>query len=220
VAALGVAVVALLLMFLLRDVVRQALAPPITYAAWLVGLVLQSIPQSTTWALLVAVGVIVAWRSLGIARVLAGLRRKDGPPILADSTPQSTLAARRADLARLHESRYAREKMAFEMRGLLVQVLAQRERQSSSEIERRIRTRELPVPAEVRDLVLDWQNWLAGPDVAPPTRLQRFIDRLMYTQFARESRTAFSPAEARLSRVLDYLDRLSELSARKEERKK
>jgi hypothetical protein len=211
-AGIIVIVAALVLMVVLRDFVRQAIVLPLSYVAWLAGLVLNSFPQSTYWAILLAVSILVAWKSLGVPRRLFFQRKVT--PIIAESRVLSLLAARQVQFAQLNESVFARERTAFELRALVVKVLAYQERQSSSEIEQRIRTGTLATPPEIHALLMDWQSWLADEPANP---WERRLGRWHWLRQVRQLRWRFgpgsqqisnqpSPFERKLARAISYME--------------
>jgi hypothetical protein len=210
-AGIVVIVAALGLMFVLRDFVRQAIVLPLSYIAWLAGLVLNSLPQATYWALLLAAAILVAWKSLGAPRRLFYQRKVT--PIIADSRVMSLLAARQAQLAQLNLSVFARERTAFELRALVVKLLAYQERQSSSEIEQRIRAGTLETPPEIHALLTDWQSWLADEPANPWERrlgrwrwLRQLRWRMSPGRQQISNQPQPSPFERKLARAIEYME--------------
>lgn len=202
-AALATAAVALGL----RDFVSQAIVQPVAYIAWLAGLILRSIPQSLFWGVVVAVAVLAAWHNLGSARVALLSRRPPHAPIVADQPDRSILAAMFDDLARLRDSAFAREKVAFELRGLLVKLLAHREREPAAQIERRIRDGSLEAPPEIRALLTDWQHWLSGPPANPwARRWQQVLVRLGLVR--PDLRGPLVSCEERLAALIAYMEQI------------
>jgi hypothetical protein len=57
----------LLLILWLRDFVRETILIPFSYALWLGGIFLRSTPQFVFWGILLAIGLILAVRSLWVA---------------------------------------------------------------------------------------------------------------------------------------------------------
>jgi hypothetical protein len=119
---------------------------------------------------MVAAVVVVALRSLAASRASSSADAQPAgqTPFIVAPKPGMTLLELRVDqIAHLDTSSFAREKIAFELRGLVLQVLAYREHQSAGEIDRRIRGGSMEVPPHIRNLVVDWQTWLS---VAPTAR--------------------------------------------------
>ncbi len=210
-AAVLLAVVAVGVVALgLRNFVREVVVQPVAYIAWYVGLVIRSIPQSAFWGLLVAVAVLAAWRSLGPARIRFAQRRARGP-VIPDQPDRSRLAAVYADLARMRESGFAREKVAFDLRALMVRALAYRESEPVERVERRIRDGTLEVPPDIRMLLTDWQHWLAGPPGGPLARGWRRVLALLDAQRSRDTSDAgasYETREARLTAAIAYMEQI------------
>jgi hypothetical protein len=186
----------------LRDVLRDAIVTPLAYVAWLAGLVLGSIPQSTYWILLVVVGTAVAWRSLGGRRALFGRREK--AIVVPDSAAPSRLRSQLDLLSQLGTSAFARERAAFELRGLMVALLAHEERRSVEEIEQRVRNGSLAPPPEIRALLLDWQNWLAvEPERVVDSLWLRARRRFGVRQLPARQTAALN---AKITRAIDYME--------------
>ena len=196
IGGLALVLVALGLMLLLRDFVRQTITPPLAYLLWLFDLALRSVPQSVYWALIVAGVAVFALRSLAAGRARASADAPHVAPLvlaLAHRAPMSPLQQRVEQIAHLDTSAFAREKIAFELRALLLQVLAYRERQPAADIERRIRSGALDVPPHVRRLVVDWQSWLPGPP--PAHAVKRWLAFLRPARLAEKGRRGAGDAE-------------------------
>ena len=211
-AGIVVIIAALVLMLVVRDFVRQAIVVPLSYIAWLAGLVLNSFPQSTYWAILLAAGILVAWKSLGSPR--RWFLQRNATPIIAESPQLSLLAARQAQLAQINESAFAREKTANDLRELMVQVLAYQERQSSDDIEQRIRNGTLVVPPEIHALLTDWQHWFAAEPVTSwQERLRRLGRRFGLGRQPISSQPSQlsepSSYERKLARAIAYMETLT-----------
>lgn len=209
--ALGVTVLlgAVVLSLFVRDFVRQVIVLPVTYIAWLIDLVIRSIPQSAFWAVAVAVGILTAWRTLAARRAAL----TSTVPILAEQSDRSVFLSRLDYIVRMRESPFAREKLAFELRLLIIKLLVYRERLSESEIERQICTGEMVTPPEVHALLTDWQTWLNRPRVTLPRqmldrlwgRLRRMPDKVVQPDAA---------LERRLECAIDYMETLMSGSAK------
>ena len=209
-------IVTLSIALTLQGVVRQVLIPPLSYALWLVDLVIRSVAQSTFWTILVAAGFLIAVRSL------FGGWRKSVPirhvvPAAGDRPELSRLQQRLHDLQQLNESTFAREKVSFELRRITLDLLAYQERQDPAEIERRVRSGALTIPSEIRALLLSWQTWLDNPE-APmntlaggrkePFWLRLWSRWLLRRRNSRNRRQPGQPSlyEHKVARVIDYMD--------------
>ncbi len=176
--ALAIAALAatVLLAAYLRDIVRDVFAGPLGYTLYLAGLLLRSVPQALFLGVLIALGVVIAFSSLGARRDDPGL-----PPGRARPDPRhSRMRVWTYYLSQFGRSAYAREKMTLEMRALILSSLAVLERSTPVEIERRIINGSLDVPAEVADLALA-ERALASRSRAgspPRSRLPRALEEL------------------------------------------
>ena len=198
---------AVVLSLFVRDFVRQAIVVPVAYIVWLADLVIRSIPQSTFWAVAVVVVVLVAWRNIGSNRAALILRRPATVPILKEHSDRSVFSTRLEYIARMNDSPFAREKLAFELRLLLVKLLSHRERLSENEIERRIRVGELVAPPEAQILLTNWQTWLSVPNrVSPILQLARLWRRLWRLPIRATQPSA--AMEQRLLRAIEYMETL------------
>ncbi len=172
-AALAIAGLAstILLAAYLSDIVRNLLAGPLGYALYLAGLLLRSVPQALFLGALIALGVFIAFNSIGGRGDDPGL-----PPGRARPDHRhSRMRVWTYYLSQFGRSDYAQEKMTLEMRALILSSLAVLERSTPMEIERRIINGSLDAPAEVADLVLASRS-RAGS--APRSRLTRIAEEL------------------------------------------
>ncbi|MCL5996640.1 MAG: hypothetical protein M1546_11390 [Chloroflexi bacterium] len=209
-------IVTLLIALTVQGVVRQVIIPPLSYALWLADLVIRSVAQSTFWTILVAVGFLVAVRSL-FGGWRKGVLMRHVVPAVGDRPEPSRLQQRLHDLQQLNESTFAREKVSFELRRITLDLLAYQEHQDPAEIERRVRSGALTIPSEIRALLLSWQTWLADPEV-PAVPLpgghrgpfwQRLWPRwLLRRHNSRNRRQPGQPSlyERKVARVIDYMD--------------
>jgi len=199
--AIIVLVGAVVLSLFVRDFVRQVIVVPVTYIAWLIDLVIRSIPQSAFWAVAVAVGILTAWGTLAAGRAALILRRSATVPILTEQSDRSVFSTRLDYIARMHNSSFAREKLAFELRVLIVKLLAYRERLPETEIERKIRAGEITTPPEVHALLTHWNTWLNWPRTPLPwLRLNRVWGRL------RRMPQPDAAMERQLASVVGYIE--------------
>ena len=194
----------------LRDFVSQVIVQPVAYVLWLAGLILRSIPESMFWGLVVAIAVLAAWHNLGAARAALFARRRPAAPVTADQPDRSILASMFDDLARMRDSTFVREKVAFELRGLLVKLLAYREREPAAIIERRLRDGSLETPPEVSTLLADWQHWLSGPPAGPwARRWQQILIRLgLARPDPHGPLVSYEARDARLAEVIAYMEQI------------
>ena len=69
---------AVILVFVVEDFVRQVIVTPILYVSWFVALVLGSLPQWVFWVAFVVIALVIARKSM--ARDIAARRRAWAPP--------------------------------------------------------------------------------------------------------------------------------------------
>jgi hypothetical protein len=163
---------AMLIALAVQGMVREVVVPPLAYALWLADLVIRSVPQATFWTVLLAIGVYITLRGLvssGSGRRTAGGGSTTGyilkarkPEKAAEPPIPSRLEQCQLDMQRINESAFAREKVAFDLRQTVLDVLAYREHQEPAEIEWRVRTGSLDTPPEIRALLLSWPTWFEG----------------------------------------------------------
>lgn len=166
-AWLGVAVLSTLLIFSVLtlvawDFVRETIVVPLTYLIWLGGLILNSIPQEVY-----LIGLIIAAAAIAL-NTLNRLRRKPASTRLTG--PRAGDASRYRLWLRLWatapHSEYTRVELARETRQLIVSVLAYQEGLTPPEVERKIVSGALPVPAAVSQLFRE-RDLLSTPQPAP-----------------------------------------------------
>jgi hypothetical protein len=215
---LGLALASAVLALFMRDLVREYVVVPVSYVAWLVDLVINSIPQSTYWALLVAIAALVAWRAILLP--LRGRGHAEGEPSVARWVERSHLVERQSLLARMDESRFARERIAFELRALVVRQIAFQDHQSVDEVEKRVRAgtlaEALALPDEVMTLLSDWQHWMVDKPTNPWVRRLQAIGRRLTPRREPGSGTSTptsTPYLRQVAQVTNYLEKQLALSA-------
>ncbi len=139
-AALSIGVLALAF----RDVVREAIVIPIAYAAWVVGLLIDSLPQIIPWLIVLAIGLVIALASL-IARPKPARAAGRVTPHLRG--PVEALA-RRIDLAA--HGYYFRWHLARRLRDLAVDTIAYRRRLAPEQVEQQLAAGRLNLPPAIR----------------------------------------------------------------------
>jgi len=160
-----------LLMFGLRDFVRETLAPPLSYMIWLVGIIFQTIPQIWFWTGLLIVVLIIAMRSLD--------RERRPSPAAPGKSPfpargRINVWAERVNM--LLTGKYSRNRFGYFIGKLILDVMAHEERLSYKDVERRLEQSEADVPPAVRDYLLSrLRPAYAGVRPSFFTRLKRFL---------------------------------------------
>lgn len=203
--ALAIAALAgtILLAVYLRDIVREVLAGPLGYTLYLAGLLLRSVPQGLFLGVLIVLGVVIAFTSIGARRYDPGLPAGRARP----DHRHSRMRVWTYYLSQFGRSAYAREKMTLEMRALILSSLAVLERSTPVEIERRIINGSLDVPAEVAELVLASRSRVGN---APRSRLPRIVEELRERISGRilsdSAAAQQSPAWVKLHAALSWIE--------------
>ena len=157
------------LTFLLRDLVRENIVLPMTYALWLGDLMLRSVPQALLLGVLIALCLVILLRSATKSN------RVEPPPSYAPPASaqyHSRLLFWVRQLSRMEDSQFAVEKLAVELRNLTLRILSTQEHLTDDELIQAIKRGTLEIPAEVRDLILRPQDWMTAN---PPSEWQLFL---------------------------------------------
>jgi hypothetical protein len=175
-AWLGLALLATLFIFSVLtlvawDFVRDAIVVPLVYLLWLGGLVLKAVPQEVYLIGLILVAGIIALNTLNQLQHRA--------------SNQGFIKERPGDASRYRlwlrwcatapASEYPRLELARETQKLIVSLLAYQEGLTPAEVEQKILSGDLAVPAAVRQFIGD-----RDLKFTPPPR-QRFWQRLRRT---------------------------------------
>jgi hypothetical protein len=137
---------AVLLTLGLRNFVRDVLALPLTYIFWIVGVILETIPQIWIWTGLVVIALTLAMGSLN----------REHRPLPASPGRSSHPARGRIDvwaerITLLLRGKYSRHRFGYFIGKLVLDVLSHEERLSFKDVERRLEQGETDVPPIVRD---------------------------------------------------------------------
>jgi len=198
-------VLILTVMILLREQVDEYVVIPLYYFFWLLGLVIRSVPQSVYWMILIGLGMLLALRAL---------IRKSSRSSPVDPTVPRERSSRYQYWSRtfflMRASVFSLEYSSYELRRLLLNILANQENLTFNEVEARIGDGSIPVPSAVHDLVIGRQ---VGSSLPPPNFIQRatylFKERFLPHLLAVES----SPLDAELNTILDYIENLLEVKS-------
>ncbi|MBN1922219.1 MAG: hypothetical protein JW892_13310 [Anaerolineae bacterium] len=130
---------AILLGWLLRDLIRELVVVPIAYFLWSLGRVFESLPQTIIWGVLVFGALMVG------LRLLAGTMVLPPPaPLPSDAGGRVSEWLRWLDLTR--RGVYSRDGLARHLGDVGVAVLAHQQRCTQSEMRLRIREGDFDLP--------------------------------------------------------------------------
>jgi hypothetical protein len=147
----AILLLAIPLAYLLQDVTRQVFLVQILRITWTIRLLFESLPQTITWSILVAVALLIAVRSL-MARPIP----EQQPDRATEQLGQvSTLTKR---VQRSWELEYSRRSLARDMRALALEVLAYQHRTTAQQIRQDLRTGRLEMPPEIQ-AYLNMERW-------------------------------------------------------------
>ena len=135
------------LMFLLENFVRDAILLPIAYITWLLGIIVDALPQSYILAGIVALGIYIAIRSLG--RGQNNRKQQEYQEFYVRGN--LTLWADRLRL--VARGSYSKQRFRYHLGRLALNILAHEYRISSSELANRIREGSFEVPDELQPYV-------------------------------------------------------------------
>ncbi|MCS7061334.1 MAG: hypothetical protein RMN25_09235 [Anaerolineae bacterium] len=185
----------------LREWVRELFAGPLGYAIYLTGLLLRSVPQAVFLGVLIVLGIVMAFKSLGAQTDFSGLptRRR------SEDTRYSRMQRWISYLSEVDRSEYAREKMMFEMRSLVLAALATLERTSPLEIELRIANGTLPAPPEVVEVVLVGRRRANNALRRWPTRVVHTLRERLFGH-RHSAHATQSPAWTTLHAALSWIE--------------
>lgn len=139
----GVVLLAIPLMFLMENFVRDAIVTPLAYLAWLFGLLIDALPESYLLGLAIAVIVVIAVRSL---------LRDTPPPSFRNIKPISAEGKATTWLHRLQmvtKGSYSRQRLEHHIGQLLLQIIAYENRVSTREAGRMVEANEVDLSPEL-----------------------------------------------------------------------
>jgi hypothetical protein len=189
---------ALPLMFILEDFVRDAIVTPLAYLAWLSGVILDALPQALFLSTIVIIGIYVAAKSLHRERTDV----REAQPRSYRS--EGAVALWNERLGRAAEGAYSRERLNYFVGQLLTRTIAHEEHLSPREILHAVDRQEVALPAELRAF-LDLA-YRGGYPTKPPwyRRLAAFLMRSLSLRTA--DNTAPRELEAGIAPILDYIE--------------
>ena len=196
----------LLVMFLLRDIVREGILVPLSYVLWLGGILIRSTPQAIYWVIALLIGLIIAVRSLYATR-------KE----LEEPIPGEILSPHRQRVAfwtvqvKLAREGYARVRFADFFSKLALEVLAFREQASPIETEARIKKGEISIPAEIMTYLQASRLVSPGEGDNPLAWLIQMLRQWLENLSAPGRRARNSAHEEELNAALSHLEDLLEV---------
>jgi hypothetical protein len=149
-ALIPILILAVMLMWVLRDLVRQVFVIPFTYVIWVVNLLAASIPQGYLWVLLVAISAGFAYRSLrtrpekpadrvSVARISEAETRY----------PQRERVGFWALQINLGRGEYGKIRFSDFFKRLILEVLSFERQLTPLEVEKLLENQELGAPPEI-----------------------------------------------------------------------
>jgi hypothetical protein len=131
------------LVLILRDVARDVVVVPLLRILWVGRILYDSIPQLPLWALFLVMAVLIALRSL----IKSKEPRQQVMKVQADHPGQIRVLTRW--IQRAAEGEYFRWGLTRHLEGLILEVLAHRERVTPEQVRQHLRTGRLEVPPEI-----------------------------------------------------------------------
>lgn len=226
-ALMPILILAVALMWVLRDLVRQVFVIPFTYVVWVVNLLAASIPQGYLWVLLVAIAAGFAYRIL-IAKPEKPAAHLRGSPMSGSLVSGALVSGSQVSEA---ETRYPRRervgfwalqinlgrgeygKIRFSdfFKKLILEVLSFEEQLNQEQIEQRLENKQLEAPAEI------W-NYLRGGRMRRPPFYGGWIKSLLKRFFGSNNKSAYKHAPGGpdftgrdLERVVKFLEEQLEI---------
>jgi hypothetical protein len=152
-----------LLALIVSGAVREVIVIPLLALLWLLGLLLDSVPQLIWWFGLLAIAALVAWRSLATPRVALE------PPRVAPAVP-APVASWAGMFERAVGDRYARWLLAQRLGHFALELLASQEQGERRGVWHYLQDESRDIPPAVRAFLLAgarmyrplptfWQRW-------------------------------------------------------------
>ncbi len=199
VAFLLVALVFSLLTLIFWNFVRDTIIVPIYYTLWIIGLLINSLPQEVYLAALILVSAFIGFNTLIKLRV-----RHDQPDTSYLRTPTETRYSYWKRLTtNLYLSRFSKNLFAADARKLILTILAHEYRLDTAEIEAMIHREQIPAPETVRRLIAQGEFQVAAP---PPDQLSRILRFLSSSAPAREPQI-----DARMDEIIAFIEQHLEI---------
>lgn len=190
------------LAYVLRDLVRDLIVLPLSYAAWMLGLLLRSVPESLLLALVVVLCALLAFRGLTRSRTAA--RFQLAAP---DTRPEpSRLTFWQRQFQNAPNSGFAAEKLTAELRTLTYGALAHDLRLDRDDVERMVQAGEIALPPAVRTALLSESMWGTGSPMDDLSHALAQLRAAICRLFGRSANPAPTTRDAALIAVLEFVE--------------
>lgn len=140
-------VLAIPLMFLLEDFVREAIVQPLAYQVWLTRVILDALPQAVLLIAFLPLLLYIAIRSLKGRK--ARIWKAEPPPMASHGNLQTWLTRMNLVMG----GSYSRERFDHQLGQVLLQVVAHQQRLPMRGTIRRIENGTIPLPPEIEPYI-------------------------------------------------------------------
>lgn len=208
--------VSIVVIFWMREVVREVLVLPISYLLFVAGIFIDSTPQVFFWVSILLTTFWIAYRSM------SSKRRKPPPlirPVADNSSGRQPFSGRVSSWAakvrqmRKYNSSYYRGTFHQSLARLLVELLAHRYRLTPLQAEERLRNGVLDVPAEVRAYFLSSMGRPEPIRIGFFARLRKMLNDTWrdwlnhrFEASPLEKKDKRSQTEAQIERIILYME--------------
>jgi len=223
IALILILLVSSVVLFWLRDVVREVVVLPLSYLFFVAGILIDSTPQLFFWLAVLLIAFWIAYRSISSKRRAVpplGMPIKNDLDRLGQFSGRVSFWTTKVAQMRRYNSSYYQSTFHQSLSRLVTDLMAHRYRLSQFQVEERLRSGLLEVPPDVRDYILasmgrfepDTRSFLAR-------LLQQVTDRIKNWFYERFGQALFkkddaleSQTEAQIERVIQYMEEELELS--------
>jgi hypothetical protein len=190
------------LAYVLRDLVREVIVLPLSYATWMLGLLLRSVPQSVLLAVVILLCALLALR--GLTRGRPATRFQVAAP---DTRPEpSRLTFWRRQFRNAPNSGYAADKLTMELRNLTYNALAHDLRIDRGDVERMVKAGEIELPPAVRTALLSESMWNSGSPMDDLGHALAQVRAAVSRLFRLPPEFASTKRDAALTAVLEFVE--------------
>jgi len=185
-------VTAAVLSFLLSDIVRSVILPPIFYLSWIARIIYETLPQLFWWSLFLLIFFIISVRSV----IRIGWRRSSSAK--SEKLKYSRLEMWTKWVEQTNRGQYFKWNLANEISKLFIKLLASEERLSENEIMYRIEENQISIPQEIQTYLMTGLN--------PQQSLQ--VRRSIFFPFIK---TRTKPLDLDIEQLLEFLEKRTNL---------